>query len=405
MAFKWFANQNVDIAVIEVGLGGRLDSTNVIVPDLSIVTSIGLDHCDLLGDTLDKIAFEKAGIFKRGVSAVIGETRPETAPVFSKHFAEVNEGSSSASLVFAEECEPSKWYLSPDILKNMDLRGSYQKKNLRTVLAALDVLRSLWKQDFSDNSGAKTLAGVGSGDAKELAVVSEGDSSSLYALCSVRENALTSAGAGNTKALDGPGAVNGKIKSEDISISKTDSGSIFNTDSICVFAKASDLLLDNERLAASLTHTASRMDFHGRWERLSTNPEVLCDIGHNAPALAYNFEQLKGYIDSDEFTSLIIVYGVMADKNFDAIMPLFPENATWIFTTPQTRRAEPASRILERYSAYCKMTGRSVSRLYVQDSVRDAVALALRTASSYGGRPLVYIGGSTFVVSEATKCF
>ncbi len=314
LAFKWFAEQDVDIAVIEVGLGGRLDSTNVIVPDLSIVTSIGLDHCDLLGDTLEKIAFEKAGIFKRGVSAVIGETRPETAPVFKKHFAEINDDSSSASLVFAEDCEPSKWYLSPDILKNMDLRGAYQKKNLRTVLAALDVLHSLWKQ-------------------------------------------------------------------------------------------GTDLLLDNEILTASLIHTASRMDFHGRWERLSTNPEVLCDIGHNAPALAYNFAQLNGYIDSDEFTSLIVVYGVMADKNFDAIMPLFPENATWIFTTPKTKRAEPAFRILERYSAYCKKVGRSVSRLYVQDSVRDAVALALKTASSYGGRPLIYIGGSTFVVSEATKCF
>lgn len=314
LAFKWFEERGVDIAVIEVGLGGRLDSTNVIVPDLSIVTSIGLDHCDLLGDTLDKIAFEKAGIFKRGVSAVIGETRPETAPVFKKHFAEVNEGSSSASLVFAEDSEPSKWYLSPDILRNMDLRGAYQKKNLRTVLAALDVLHSLWKQ-------------------------------------------------------------------------------------------GADLLLDNDILTDSLIHTAFRMDFHGRWERLSTNPEVLCDIGHNAPALAYNFEQLKEYIDSDEFTSLIVVYGVMADKNFDAIMPLFPENATWIFTTPKTKRAEPASRILERYSAYCKKVGRSVSRLYVQDSVRDAVALALKTASSYGGRPLIYIGGSTFVVSEATKCF
>ncbi len=314
LAFKWFAEQDVDIAVIEVGLGGRLDSTNVIVPDLSIVTSIGLDHCDLLGDTLEKIAFEKAGIFKRGVSVVIGETRPETAPVFKKHFAEINDDSSSASLVFAEDCEPSKWYLSPDILKNMDLRGAYQKKNLRTVLAALDVLHSLWKQ-------------------------------------------------------------------------------------------GAELLLDNEILTDSLIHTASRMDFHGRWERLSTNPEVLCDIGHNAPALAYNFAQLNGYIDSDEFTSLIVVYGVMADKNFDAIMPLFPENATWIFTTPKTKRAEPAFRILERYSAYCKKVGRSVSRLYVQDSVRDAVALALKTASSYGGRPLIYIGGSTFVVSEATKCF
>lgn len=411
LAFKWFADQNVDVAVIEVGLGGRLDSTNVIVPDLSIVTSIGLDHCDLLGDTLEKIAFEKAGIFKRGVSAVIGETRPETAPVFKKHFAEVNEGSSLASLVFAEDCEPSKWYLSPDILKNMDLRGVYQKKNLRMVLAALDVLHTLWKQDFSDNNGAKTLAGVSYGDTNERAdvgAVKLGNANALSGECSAK-----SASANDLAGESLVNPVNGEIKSEytseseieGVSTSKVGSATMLKAGDISRFKKASDLLLDNDILTNSLIHTASRMDFHGRWERLSTNPEVLCDIGHNAPALAYNFGQLNGYIDSDEFTSLIIVYGVMADKNFDAIMPLFPENATWIFTTPQTKRAEPASRILERYSAYCKMTGRSVSRLYVQDSVRDAVALALKTASSYGGRPLVYVGGSTFVVSEATKCF
>ncbi len=442
LAFKWFAEQKVDVAVIEVGLGGRLDSTNVIVPDLSIVTSIGLDHCDLLGDTLEKIAFEKAGIFKRGVSAVIGETRPETAPVFKKYFAEVNQDAASASLVFAEDCEPSKWYLSPDILKNMDLRGTYQKKNLRTVLAALDVLQTLWKRESSDNNGAKTSAGacaVKSAGANDLAGEGAVKSASANALAgegavvpgntnalageravkSASANDLAGEGAvepGNTNALfseNSANPVNGEIKSdgtseskiEDISTTKVGSATMLKVSDISRFENAADSLLDNDILTESLIHTACRMDFHGRWERLSTNPEVLCDIGHNAPALAYNFAQLEGDIDSDEFTSLIIVYGVMADKNFDAIMPLFPENATWIFTTPQTRRAEPASRILERYSAYCKETGRSVSRLYVQDSVRDAVALALKTASSYGGRPLVYIGGSTFVVSEATKCF
>lgn len=76
------------------------------------------------------------------------------------------------------------------------------------------------------------------------------------------------------------------------------------------------------------------------------------------------------------YTSLIMVYGIMADKDFDSIMPLFPENATWIFTTPDTRRAEPATEILARYSAFCEKTGRSASRLYVNDSVRDAVAMA-----------------------------
>ena len=86
-------------------------------------------------------------------------------------------------------------------------------------------------------------------------------------------------------------------------------------------------------------------------------------------------------------------------------MPLFPEDATWIFTTPQTRRADPAEDILKRYTAFCNAEGRDTSRLYVQDSVKDAVAMALKTAAAYGGIPLIYIGGSTFVVSEAVPCF
>ena len=326
LAFRWFADESVDVAVIEVGLGGRLDSTNVITPELSIVTSIGLDHCDLLGDTLAKIAYEKAGIFKPGVPALVGETRPETEPVFRTYFAEVNadddNSKKGSALTFADSVEPLMWYMHGELLRKMDLQGEYQEKNLRTVLAAVDILRSRW-DGTSDN----------------------------------------------------------------------------------VFADASARLVDKDNVAESLIHTALRMYFHGRWERLSTNPDVICDIGHNAPALTYNFAQLKEYLATGRYTSLIIVYGVMADKNFDAIMPLFPDDATWIFTTPRTRRADPAADILKRYTAFCEENGRDASRLYVQDSVRDAVALALRTASAYGGTPLIYIGGSTFVVSEAVPCF
>ncbi|MBO4231096.1 MAG: hypothetical protein J5886_05410, partial [Bacteroidales bacterium] len=135
LAFKWFADENVDVAVIEVGLGGRLDSTNIITPDLSIVTSIALDHCALLGDTLEDIAGEKAGIFKPGVPALVGEYLPETRPVFEKKAAEVD-----SPLTFAEDAELSMAGLVPDILENMDLKGKYQEKNLRTVLAAIDIL-------------------------------------------------------------------------------------------------------------------------------------------------------------------------------------------------------------------------------------------------------------------------
>ena len=131
MAFRYFAEEKVDVAVIEVGLGGRLDCTNVIRPDLCIITNISLDHVQFLGDTLEKIAGEKAGIIKPGVPVVIGETTPETRPVFLKKAKE--EG---APIYFAEE-EVQELHSDWDY----ELKGAYQVKNRRTLLAALPLLR------------------------------------------------------------------------------------------------------------------------------------------------------------------------------------------------------------------------------------------------------------------------
>ena len=131
MALWWFARRGVDAAVIEVGLGGRLDSTNIITPALSVVTSIGLDHCALLGDTRGKIAYEKAGIFKRGIPAVVWGRDDETGPVFERIALE-----KGTALTYADGCFPGEDVL----LERMDLRGPCQKTNLRTALCALRVL-------------------------------------------------------------------------------------------------------------------------------------------------------------------------------------------------------------------------------------------------------------------------
>jgi dihydrofolate synthase/folylpolyglutamate synthase len=131
MAFDWFARQEVDVAVIETGLGGRLDSTNIITPQVSVITNISHDHAQFLGDTLDRIAAEKAGIIKPGVPVVIGETQPETEPVFRKTAAE-----NHAPIVFADRRFP---HVSTAQYP-LDLPGLYQEKNLKTVLAALEVL-------------------------------------------------------------------------------------------------------------------------------------------------------------------------------------------------------------------------------------------------------------------------
>ena len=149
LAFDYFVRQQVDIAVVEVGMGGRLDSTNVMPPlptahsplpidaggvILSVITNIGLDHTQFLGDTLEKIAGEKAGIIKEGVPVVIGETQPETAPVFERVAAE-----HQAPITYAD----SHYHVDRIEDYTEDLTGEYQKKNIATVLQAVEVLQNL----------------------------------------------------------------------------------------------------------------------------------------------------------------------------------------------------------------------------------------------------------------------
>jgi dihydrofolate synthase/folylpolyglutamate synthase len=152
LAFDYFARERVDVAVIEVGLGGRLDSTNIITPDLSVITNISFDHTDLLGDTLAKIAFEKAGIIKPGVPVVISETQPETEPVFRQKALETQ-----SKIVFADqqyEVTQSKLEAGKRVIDSksinsvnktyiIDLIGKYQTKNLLGVLQSVEILREI----------------------------------------------------------------------------------------------------------------------------------------------------------------------------------------------------------------------------------------------------------------------
>ncbi|MCB9173032.1 MAG: bifunctional folylpolyglutamate synthase/dihydrofolate synthase [Flavobacteriales bacterium] len=130
LAFDYFSNQKVDIAVVETGLGGRLDSTNVIIPEISIITNIGKDHMQFLGDTLEKIAVEKAGIIKKNVPIIIGETQPEIKHVFVSKAKELGSAIYFADQIIQQGLES-------------DLKGSYQKKNIKTVLASVHELKKL----------------------------------------------------------------------------------------------------------------------------------------------------------------------------------------------------------------------------------------------------------------------
>ena len=314
MALTWFARQKVDVVVLETGLGGRLDSTNIVNPILSIITNIGLDHCDMLGETLPEIAFEKAGIIKPKVPVVIGESHPETDAVFERKVLYTNlpeplfMGGRTAImslLTFADKVEPELWAQHEEILQKMDLQGEYQRKNLRTVLAALDVLGA--KGDF------------------------------------VRD---------------------------------------------------------------ALIHTAERTGFRGRWEKLSDNPYVICDIGHNEHGLKYNFAHLERMKSEGRCTDLIMVYGSVADKDVDSVIHLMPQDAIYVFTQAQGKRALPAENIRDRYLTFCEENSRSIGTVHCAGTVVEAMNLAYEIAAGIvaaeaDARPLIYVGGSTYVVSEA----
>ncbi|WP_108866609.1 bifunctional folylpolyglutamate synthase/dihydrofolate synthase [Aquimarina aquimarini] len=138
MAFQYFATSEVDIAIIEVGLGGRLDSTNIITPEISVITNIGLDHTRFLGDTISKIAKEKAGIIKKNIPVVVGKTIKDAEEVFIETSRKLH-----SRLYIAEDFE-GETYTS-------DLKGDYQKENIKTVLQTVDVMKSVgW--EISDKS-------------------------------------------------------------------------------------------------------------------------------------------------------------------------------------------------------------------------------------------------------------
>lgn len=169
MAFDYFCKEKVDIAIIEVGMGGRLDSTNVIHPELSLITNISLDHVKFLGDCEEKIAAEKAGIIKEQTTIVIGETQEKSKDVFIKMSNDKNSPIFFADQIF--ECKKKNEitldYHIYDIYKNNELYisdlkfpllGNYQKKNLAAIICALDILKN--KFDISQNNICDGLLNV-----------------------------------------------------------------------------------------------------------------------------------------------------------------------------------------------------------------------------------------------------
>ena len=290
MAFDYFVRQQVDIAVIETGLGGRLDSTNILTPLLSVITNIGMDHMEFLGHTLPDIAREKAGIIKPHVPVVIGETDPETAPVFTEQ-AQACE----APIWYADQCE----YLRRTRLRfapECQLHGIYQEKNLQTAFVALRAL-------------------------------------------------------GNTEY---------RVQNTDI----------------------------REGFAQVCTLTGLR----GRWETLCEQPLTICDTGHNSHGLKYVAKQLTELPNP----RIWIVFGMVNDKDTDAVMQLLPAHRSpitdhryhYIFTRPNTSRARSAQEMAHLWGREC----------IAIDDPHEAIAYANAHAAP---EDAIFIGGSNYLVADA----
>jgi len=277
MAFDYFNNQEVDIAIIEVGMGGRLDSTNIINPEISVITNIGLDHTKFLGDSLQEIANEKAGIIKKGKTVIIGETQKELVDLFVKKANQLN-----SKIIFADQQKKHNY--------NSDLKGSFQTKNIQTAISAIhELTMSNWNVD-----------------------------------------------------------------------------------------------IDAIRLGILRVHTNT--GFTGRWTVLNQSPLIICDTAHNKEGLSIVLKD----ISLIKYSKLHFVIGFVEDKELDSIIELFPKDAIYYFCKPDIKRGLSAIKLESIFKSNSRF-GCSFN------SVNDALVSAKQNSKE---SDLIYVGGSTFVVSE-----
>lgn len=297
LAFEWFAKENVDVAVIEVGLGGRLDSTNIVTPILSVITNISFDHVAQLGNTLSEIAHEKAGIIKEGVSVVCGEYKPEIKRIFAEEASRHGSGITFAQDEYSDVSFRSRDFMmdicgTPFGALRFQLGGDCQKENARTIIAALVKLREM---------------GWG---------------------------------------------------------------------------------ITDEAVCSGFASVCTLTGLMGRWMRLSESPLVICDTGHNVGGWEILSRQLALLP-----RPLIMVVGFVNDKDISHILPMMPDDASYIFTRASIPRALPAARLAETAAGF-GLHG------IVADSVSEAHMQGLALLEQVNGEGCMFVGGSTFVVAD-----
>ena len=277
LAFDYFSKNKVDIAIIEVGMGGRLDSTNIINPILSIITNISLDHTRFLGSNISDIAKEKAGIIKENTPVVIGQTQQEISPIFT----EIAK-SKKSEIIFADHFIYDTY--------NCDLKGDYQKKNIKTVLKSTEILKHL------------------------------------------------------------------------------------------------DYKIKDSHIKTGLNNVSNNTGLQGRWQVIQRKPMIICDTAHNEAALGEVISQLVNL----EYLTLHFIIGFSNDKNLEKISKLFPENSKYYFVQSKVGRSRNVKEVRDVF----KSNNRNGDCF---ESIKKTINHVKDISNK---NDIIFIGGSTFVVSE-----
>ncbi len=301
MAFDYFRKQQVDIAVIEVGMGGRLDSTNIIQPKVTAITNIGLDHTQYLGNTIEEIAKEKGGTIKQNTPVVIGETAEKTEPLF-REIAKEKE----APIKFADQ---------------------------EFVIQNREVVDEVFHQYDISNSKGSYLEGL------QTDLMGSYQAKNILTALQVLEN-----------------------------------------------MKQKGYRVEEEHIRNGLKHVCENTGFRGRWFVLSRKPLIVCDTAHNREGLQYVMEQLN----SMKAEKIHFVLGFVSDKNLDNVMDLFPKRGQYYFTKADIPRALDEGVLAEIAGKY-NLKGQTFAK------VTMALEAAKKNASA---SDMIYVGGSTFIVSE-----
>lgn len=304
LAFDYFAQNDVEVAVIETGLGGRLDATNIVIPAVSVITNVGLEHTDLLGDSLPKIAREKGGIIKKSIPVIMGEKSSAYNLVIEDIASDVR-----STVIYAEEAFECTRQSS---------EGEYQ---------LFDMIRTRDNQQY-------TL---------RLPLLGEYQRQNVATVCTIAD----------------------------------------------YLHENTPLSISRRAFVEGLKECVAATGFRGRWERLSSNPTVICDTAHNA----HGMQQVAEQLSKMEYNRLFCVLGFCEDKDIAQILKLMPKDAHYIFTRAASRRAASLEQLAE-VATECGL------EFECAESVQRAVEMA---KSQINSDDMLYIGGSTFVVAEALE--